>query len=70
MTPAQIGSLCFLAAVAAWLYWPSIVAVFPKKTPSILGQIEDVISIRDSHRDEEVTKACNALLAVLLRVSK
>lgn len=70
MTPIQIASLCALAALAAYMYWPAFAFSLPSKSPPILRQIEDVVAIRDSYRTPEITQACNALLSVLLKVTQ
>lgn len=71
MTTIQILSLVALACVAAYSYLPAI--QWPAKTPTgkkpdILSQIKDVVAIRDSYDSSEITKACNTLLSVLLKV--
>lgn len=65
MTTFQIIAICLLVASVAWNYLPAI--AWPKRTPSVMQQIEAVIRIRDQAISPEVTTACNALLQALLR---
>ncbi len=65
MTQMQIISLAIAAAVAAYVYLPSI--KWPASKPSSMRQIESVLAIRDSNTTPEVRKACTALLQALLQ---
>ena len=67
MNTYQIVSLCVVAAVAAWYYLPSLPAILPKKSTA-LGDIADIVRIRDASESPEVAAACNALLQVMLEV--
>lgn len=65
----QILSVCTLAALAAWVYLPTFQLSLPSTAkPPLLKQVEQVVAIRDSYKQEQVTAACNTLLAVLLQV--
>lgn len=65
MTQMQILSLAIVAAVAAYMYLPSL--KWPASKPSSMRQIESVLAIRDSNSSPEVRKACTALLQALLQ---
>ncbi len=77
MTTQQIIGLVVVVCIIAWAYLPNIQSlirsvptvkpVAPSK-PSLMSQIEDVVLIRQAHSTTEVTKACNTLLEVLLKV--
>ena len=80
MTTQQIIAIALVAGVFIWSYLPNIKDLLknvpivnpideglPPK-PDLMGQIEDVVKIRQAHAAENVTKACNHLLEVLLQV--
>lgn len=64
MTTYQIIGLVAVAAVAAWQYIPWGRLALPK--PSVMKNIAAVVNIRESSQSQEVRKACNELLRVLL----
>lgn len=78
MTNQQVVSLIAVAAIFCWLYLPNIkellsqvkptIPTIKPKQPELLDQIADIVAIRESNKAAEVTKACNALLEVLLQV--
>jgi len=78
MTTQQVVSLVVVAAICFWLYLPNIkelvsqvkptIPTIKPKQPELLDQIADIVAIRESNKTAEVTKACNALLEVLLQV--
>lgn len=77
MTTQQIVGLALVGGIFAWAYLPNLKSMLltiteqaPALKPesSLMDQIEDVVRIRESQKTTEVTKACNALLEVLLKV--
>lgn len=77
MTTQQIVGLVVVVCIVAWAYLPNIrtlmqsvptIKPIASPKPSLMTQIEDVVLIRQAHSTTEVTKACNALLEVLLKV--
>lgn len=69
MTTFQIVAIAILIGMAAWNYmpafsWPKIPSR-PKQSDT-LTQISQVISIRESSTNPQVTQACNALLQALI----
>lgn len=78
MTTQQVVSLVAVTAIIAWMYLPNIqellrqvkptIPTIKPKQPELLDQIADIVAIRESNKTAEVTKACNALLEVLLQV--
>jgi hypothetical protein len=78
MNTQQVVSLVVVGAILCWMYLPNLTEVLkqvkpsmptitPKK-PELLDQIADIVAIREASSSPEVTKACNALLEVLLQV--
>ncbi len=71
MTTFQIVSLLALAAAVLGVYGtPLLTSIrWPRKTKSgTMSHIEAIVAVRDAYTDPELTAACNALLAALLKV--
>jgi len=77
MTTQQIIGLVVVGCIFVWAYLPNIKALIDtvpqvkpvtKAKPDLMKEIEDVVAIRQAHATAEVTKACNSLLEVLLKV--
>lgn len=70
MTTFQIVSLVILLAAIAGSYGQFLLARLPKAKPGskLLDYVAAVVRVRDAYPDAEVTAACNALLAALLKV--
>lgn len=72
MTTQQIIGVAAVVALVAWNYLPQLKAFVPTKIAvkpdPLLTYIKHVCQIRDTYKSPEVSKACNALLEVLLKV--
>jgi len=73
VTPFQWIAMSVLAAVVAGVYGAPLLKKLPwpataKPPHGVLEDIAAVVGVRESHPDESVKAACNALLASLLKV--
>ena len=71
MTTVQILALAAVAIAAVLTYLPLSAIKLPvsnKSQPSILKQIESIVSVKEASTDAAVINACNALLQALLKV--
>ena len=73
MTTQQIIAIALVVGVFAWSYLPNLKSFIPKvpdltKSPNLMDQISSIYKIRESNPSQEVQKAFNELLAVLLKV--
>ncbi len=70
MTTFQIVSLVVLVVAVAGSYGQFLWAKLPQPKPGnkLLSHIEAVVRVRDAYADQDVTAACNAVLAALLKV--
>jgi hypothetical protein len=71
MTTVQILALVAVAVAVVLTYLPLNSIKLPvsnKSKPSILKQIESIVSVKEASTDAAVVNACNALLQALLKV--
>ena len=75
MTTQQIVAIALVLGLFAWSYLPNLKAFIPSvkvpdltKTPDLMSQINSIYKVREANPTPEVQKACNELLAVLLKV--
>lgn len=78
MTNPQILAVCILLVTVFAVYgYPFISKIklpsLPQSEPkgnALLDEMADVMAIRDSHKEKDITEACNVLLHCLLKVTK
>ena len=69
MTTMQIISLAAAGCVALIYAWPLVAPLFTRgRSPELLTHLRNIISVRDTYRTPEVTKACNDLMEALLGI--
>lgn len=66
MTTMQIVSVIAAGCVGLWYLLPVLPA--RKNEPEMLAHLRNIIAVRDTYKNADVTAKCNALMEALLGI--